>query len=89
MKTIKINASNEEIITAYKKLYQVCEIEDAVDGSLLDNYLLYTSNGYIAVVETYETSNSSVYTVCSGNDDEIISLWDEIKERKEEYEKRF
>ena len=39
------------------------EIIDGIDGVLLDSLLYSTKNGTAAFMETYETTNSSVYTL--------------------------
>ena len=75
MKEVKIRENATAIINAYEKIYPSTFIIDVKDGSLIDNYLLSTPKGLIAIVETYETSNSSLYTVCSGNDNEVMDLW--------------
>ena len=48
----------------------VTEAVDCREGVLLDSALYYAKDMAIAVFDTYETANSSGYTVFIGNDEE-------------------
>ena len=48
------------------------EVIDIVEGSLLDDLLIATKRGYIAMMETHQNSNSSVYTMYFDTDIENI-----------------
>lgn len=70
-----------------KWLYQnrVTDLEDGVEGSLLDNFIAKSKNGIIAVYEHYLNANSSDYYIefARDKDDASIDLlyknWDEFK----------
>ena len=58
------------------------EIIDIIEGCLLDNYLLSTKNGYIAMIETYVNSWTSCHTIYKSTDSgEIDEIWN-ILERE-------
>ena len=64
-----------------KLLYQnKGEIIDCVEGCLLDNLLIETKRGYMALIETYETCWTSYYTLYFSRDfDRIQAVIDGIK----------
>lgn len=56
-------------------------VTDIVDGCLLDSVFVQCSGGVAAIFETYQNSNSSVFTVYFaryGSEDEntIYNMWD-------------
>ena len=56
------------------------ECVDCIEGCLLDSLLYCDNNGlYTAFIETFETSNSSCYTMLSGSIDEVSKEWDKLK----------
>lgn len=48
---------------------------DFIDGVLLDNYMLSTAGGYIAVYEQYVNSNMSCYRIEYGDDAAVMERW--------------
>lgn len=79
MKTYKLNPRNLE-----KFIYQNAgEIVDCLDGCLLDDLLLYTRRGLVAIFESYVNSNQSDFTVYFSTDPaEIWPLWEKRQELK-------
>lgn len=56
------------------------EIIDCTEGCLLDNLLIETKRGYMALIETYETCWTSYYTLYFSRDfDRIQAVIDGIK----------
>ena len=56
------------------------EYIDCIEGCLLDNLLISTKRGYIALMETYQNSNSSIYTLNFSTDsNEIYHLWENLE----------
>lgn len=52
---------------------------DYKEGCLLDNMLIETKRGYMAIVETYATPWASVYTLYfSKNEADIQAVWDKV-----------
>lgn len=64
-----------------KLLYQNRgEIIDCTEGCLLDNLLIETKRGYMALIETYETCWTSYYTLYFSRDfNRVQTVFDEIK----------
>ena len=64
-----------------KLLYQnKGEIIDCVEGCLLDNLLIETKRGYMALIETYKTCWTSYYTLYFSRDfNRVQTVFDEIK----------
>ena len=58
MEKFKTYASLDDILSANN-----AECVDGFEGCLLDNYLAYSEELVIAILETYATPNSSCYTV--------------------------
>lgn len=63
------------------------ELEDCLEGVLLDDLLMYGNNGYIAMFETFVNCWTSCYTVYESeneNDsDYIYSLWSKRQDERE------
>ena len=58
------------------------DVVDAIDGVLLDSFLLTTERGYMVLKETYLNPNASIYTVYFSTDsDKIYSIWDELTDK--------
>ena len=76
MKKYKYYGQLEKLIKQNKG-----EILDIIEGSLIDNFLITTKRGYIALIETYMNCWSSYYTLnfCK-NPNEIYALWDEVNQ---------
>ena len=56
------------------------EYIDCIEGCLLDNLLLATKRGYIALIETFATTNSSVYTLYfSTEETAIYKIWENLE----------
>ena len=61
------------------------EIIDIVEGSLIDNFLIATKRGYIALIETYQNCWSSYHVLnFSTNSNEINAIWSDIEARRDE-----
>lgn len=77
MTVFKLNALQYE-----KWIHQNnASVEDIVEGCLLDSVLVQCSGGVAAIFETYQNSNSSVFTVYFGrygSEDEqtVCNMWD-------------
>ena len=57
------------------------EIIDFLDGCLIDNFLIATKRGYIALLENYVNCWTSNYKlIFSTNMQEIYSIWDKLSE---------
>lgn len=79
MKKYRLNHFNVDKVIFQNK----ADVLDCIEGCLLDDLLLITKRGYMALLETYATQNSSVYTmVFSKNPKEINEIW-EKRERNE------
>ena len=76
LKNIGLQHLNKWIETHEKN----AECIDCIEGVLLDSLLYSTPGGLIAFIETYETANSSTYTVIWGNKNEIFTEWEKLKE---------
>lgn len=65
-----------------KWLHQNCgEVSDIVEGCLIDSVLVDCKRGVAAMFETYQNSNSSVYTVYfarydSEDEKTVYNMWD-------------
>lgn len=58
------------------------DIVDAIDGVLLDSYLLVTARGYMVLKEAYLNPNASNYTVYFSTDSrKIYDIWDELTDK--------
>ena len=52
------------------------EVIDCIEGCLLDDFLVECKRGLMAVLETFETTNSSKYTVYfSKFRSEVMRVW--------------
>lgn len=61
-------------------LKQDDETIDMIDGCLIDNFLVSTSQGLFALIETYFNCWTSIYTVYhSGNDNEVYDFWNSLE----------
>ena len=77
-------AAVEEVLNDYENN----ELIECLEGSLIDNYLIYGSQRdiYIFCKETYVNPWCSDYTVYYGNKDKIWKLWEEFERAyREEY----
>ena len=75
MKKYKYTGRLEKLIYQNKG-----EIIDCVEGCLLDNLLIETKRGYMALIETYETCWTSYYTLYFSRDfNRVQTVFDEIK----------
>lgn len=59
------------------------EIIDAIEGTLLDSLLISTKRGTALLLETYETPNSSTYTLYFSTNGEAEELFYTIQEERE------
>lgn len=60
------------------------EILDIIEGNLIDNILISTKRGYIALIETYMNCWSSYYTLnFSKNINEISEVWESYDYRRQ------
>lgn len=59
---------------------------DCIDGCLIDHLMVSTKRGYMALIETYATPNSSTYTVYFSTDEnEIYDVWAPYEKQYHEY----
>lgn len=71
MKKYRIEKSPLDFVN--KLLHQTGgEIIDVIEGCLLDDLLIATRRGYLAIMETYQNANSSIYTMYFDKDIETI-----------------
>lgn len=71
MKKYRIEKSPLDFVN--KLLHQTGgEIIDCIEGCLLDDLLIATRRGYLAIMETYQNANSSIYTMYFDKDIETI-----------------
>ena len=57
------------------------EIIDCVEGCLLDNLLIETKRGYMALIETYETCWTSYYTLYFSRDfNDVQAILEEVRQ---------
>ena len=76
MKKYKYTGRLEKLIYQNKG-----EIIDCVEGCLLDNLLIETKRGYMALIETYETCWTSYYTLYFSRDyNTVQAILEEIKQ---------
>ena len=55
------------------------EYREIIEGCLIDNYLVQTRRGYMAILETYVNCWTSCYTVYfSTNPHQINEVWDKL-----------
>lgn len=75
MEKFRYSGSDEKFIEENQ-----AEIIDIIEGCLLDNYLLSTENGYIAMIETYVNSWTSCHTIYQSTDSgEIEEIWNTLE----------
>ena len=56
-------------------------VEDCIEGCLLDDLYLITKRGYMLLLETYATTNSSIYTLFFDTDSRAIDeIWENRKQ---------
>lgn len=79
MKKYKYYGQLEKLIKQNKG-----EILDIIEGNLLDNILISTKRGYIALIETYMNCWSSYYTLnFSKSINEISEVWESYDYRRQ------
>lgn len=83
---IKTNRFTNETLCDFIKVTRADCLE-FVDGCLLDNYLYGFDNGYIAIYEQFETTNSSRYYVeisdTPEDNEKVVNRWYEFQEKAE------
>ena len=56
------------------------ECIDVIEGCLLDSLLMATKRGYIALIETFATTQSSTYTLYFSTDSgDIYEIWESLE----------
>ena len=91
MQTYKYNGHIDDYIKAING-----DVIDCIDGTLLDDLLIISDGVYICALETYETANSSIYTIYKSDnksDSTVIDLWykriDEREKQAQEIEEDY
>lgn len=60
------------------------EVLDVIEGVLLDNLFIETKRGYMLLLETYENTWTSLYTIVfSTNCDDLEAIWEGLKSKVE------
>ena len=82
MKIYKFSGNTSDFLQAVNGDYIDC-----LEGTLLDDLLIYGNNGYIAMFETYQNSNCSIYTIyepeTEKDNNDITALWDNRMQTRE------
>ena len=72
MKKYKYNGSIEKLMHQNRG-----EIIDIIEGCLIDNYLINTKRGYMAIIESFVNTCTSNHTIYFSTDPgEIDYIWD-------------
>lgn len=77
---MKLIITRKNFTYTAEQIDKIGEICDIIEGTLTDNFLISTPDGYIILLEYALNTWTSAHKYIEGDQNTILQLWDELTE---------